>query len=80
MEQLYVIWGAKEVLFKMFHNYTHTGNNTISFKNNFWVEPFVLSSKGIIGVRVEGIEHSSKFITLEYMKINNYILVYPAFN
>jgi 4'-phosphopantetheinyl transferase len=68
IEQLHIIWGAKEVLFKV---YEHGG---ISFKDNFKIKPFTLSQKGkldgIIDIHGKVIQ-----VPMEYMNINNFILV-----
>lgn len=68
VEQLTIIWGAKEVMFKV---YEHGG---ISFKNDFGVKPFTLSLKG----KLEGLVFKgggSMPIPMEYMKIGDFFLV-----
>jgi 4'-phosphopantetheinyl transferase len=67
IEQLTIIWGAKEVMFKV---YEHGG---ISFKNDFRIRPFTLSEKGPL----EGFIDKDTIVTIpmEYIKIGNFILV-----
>jgi len=67
VEQLTIIWGAKEVLFKIYEQ------GGVSFKNDFSISPFTLSSKGIL----EGViyKNSTLSIPMEYMKIKDFILV-----
>lgn len=68
LEQLTLIWGAKEVMFKVY------GHGGISFKNDFVVAPFTISSKGFL----EGIIHkdaTTMSIPMEYMDLGDFILV-----
>jgi len=68
IEQLTIMWGAKEVLFKVY------GQGGISFKNDFEIKPFELSSKG----KLEGLIHKgddNQTIPMEYQKIGEFILV-----
>lgn len=66
-EQLTIIWGAKEVMFKVYEL------GGISFKNDFSVNPFTISEKGLL----DGIIHktTTTYIPMEYMKIKDFILV-----
>lgn len=67
-EQLTIIWGAKEVMFKV---YSQSG---ISFQHDFEIKPFGFSSKG----KLEGLirrEDDSHIIPMEYRKIGEFILV-----
>ncbi len=67
IEQLTIIWGAKEVMFKAY------GQGGISFKNDFKVNPFTLSAKGTL----EGIinKETTLIVPMEYMKIGDFVLV-----
>jgi phosphopantetheinyl transferase len=68
LEQLTIIWGAKEVMFKVYEN------GGVTFKNDFVVNPFASSMKG----NLEGIiqkDNTNITIPMEYMKIGNFILV-----
>ncbi len=68
IEQLIILWGAKEVLFKVYEQ------GGISFKDNFRISPFILSSKGSL----EGIISTpgdTLTIPMEYMHVGNFILV-----
>jgi 4'-phosphopantetheinyl transferase len=68
VEQLTAMWGAKEVLFKVYEH----GN--ISFKDDFKIEPFSYSSKG----HLKGLIKKDGVITpipMEYMQIGDYMLV-----
>jgi len=67
-EQLTIIWGAKEVMFKAY------GQSGISFQNYFEVKPFELSLNG----KLEGLIHrgdDNRTIPMEYKKIGEFILV-----
>jgi len=68
IEQLTIIWGAKEVMFKVYEH------GDISFKNDFTVKSFTPSSNG----NIEGIIYKNTqtiHIPMEYRKIGNFILV-----
>jgi len=68
IEQLTIIWGAKEVMFKV---YEHGG---ISFKNDFTIKPFPVSLSGYLtGVITK--DNNLITIPMEYKKIGNFILV-----
>lgn len=66
--QLTIVWGAKEVMFKV---YEHGG---ISFKDDFSIQPFAIADKGLI----EGIlakDGKTSVIPMEYIQIGDYMLV-----
>jgi hypothetical protein len=68
IEQLTIMWGAKEVMFKVY------GQNGISFKNDFEIKPFALALKG----KLEGLIHKGSdnlVIPMEYIRIKDFILV-----
>jgi len=67
-EQLTIIWGAKEVMFKVY------GQSGISFQNHFEIKPFEFSSEG----KLEGLIHrgdDNRTIPMEYKRIGDFILV-----
>jgi phosphopantetheinyl transferase len=69
VEQLCILWCAKEVLYK-----THP-EGMLSFKNNLLVSPFILAENG----EMEGtiIKDNHKWIhKLAYKRLNDYMLVY----
>jgi len=69
LEQLCLIWCAKEVLYKM-----HPAG-MLNFKSNLFVSPFDVTEKGEIEGHI--IENSTdKLYMLAYQKIDNYMLVY----
>jgi 4'-phosphopantetheinyl transferase len=68
VEQLTVVWGAKEVLFKV---YEHGG---ISFKDDFRVSPFNMEKEG----KLTGIIFKNGITTqvpMEYRTIDDFVLV-----
>ncbi len=68
LEQLTAIWGAKEVLFKV---YEHGG---VTFKDELFVKPFSISQKGKLSGIIQK-DHKKIFIPMEYMQIGDYMLV-----
>lgn len=69
-EQLYVMWGAKESLYKLF------GRRNLIFKDNLCVTPFLYNSHGgdIFGsIVLSGYE---KNYHLKYFKIDDNMMVY----
>lgn len=68
IEQLTIMWGAKEVMFKVY------GQENISFKNDFEIKPFPLLSKD----KIEGLIHKGNdnlTIPMEYRRIGDFIMV-----
>ncbi len=71
MESLYLIWCAKEALFKIY------GKGGLSFKDHLRVDPFVFEQKGqITGRIVNGNDH--QIYRLYYETMNGYMLVYTT--
>ncbi len=68
IEQLLIIWGAKEVMYKVFEH------GEVSFKNNFSVEPFALSDKGPLNGIIQK-DGRIVYIPMEYIKMEDFILV-----
>lgn len=71
-EQLTIIWGAKEVMYKAY------GQSGISFQQDFKISPFELSLEG----KLEGFIHKGNKISvipMEYQKIGDFMLVQTNF-
>ena len=69
LHYLYVIWGAKEVLFKLYSK----GN--ILFKDNFRIDPFQLEQKGNVNAHIQK-EKYTKSYTIHYETIGDLMLTY----
>jgi 4'-phosphopantetheinyl transferase len=68
VEQLLIVWGAKEVMFKVLE---HGG---VSFKENFEVKPFTFFATG----KLEGLIQTcgnNISVPMEYRRIEDYMLV-----
>jgi 4'-phosphopantetheinyl transferase len=73
LEQLTAMWGAKEVMFKV---YEFGG---ISFKDDFRIQPFSISKKGKLnGIIQKG--GKTIPIPMEYMQIGDYMLIQTDYN
>lgn len=69
IEQLCLIWCAKEVLYKIHPE------GMLNFKNNLLVSPFTLADKGEFeGFIIKDTNRSAH--KLQYLRIDNYMLVY----
>ena len=72
-EQLTIIWGAKEVLFKVYEH------GSISFKDDFRINPFLSSVKGkLTGIIQKNGEKAP--IPMEYMQIGTYMMVHTNYS
>ena len=69
IEQLYVYWGAKETLYKIY------GKRALHFKENLLIEPFEYKGKGVIKGCIS-IGKKKEIYSLHYEKIEEYMLVY----
>ncbi len=69
IEQLYVYWGAKETLYKIY------GKRALHFKENLLIEPFEYKGKGVINGCIS-IGKMKETYSLYYEKIEDYMLVY----
>lgn len=70
IEQMYVIWGAKESLYKLY------GKKNLNFKKNINIYPFKLNSKKA-SIKGEIINNElRKIYTIHYERIDEYMLVY----
>jgi len=70
-DSLYVCWGAKEALYKLY------GKRNLLFQENIFLEPFVYSGNGIIKGAIKIKNFKQKF-NLHYEKIEDYMLVYTV--
>jgi len=69
LESLFLIWSAKEALFKMY------GKGNIDFLENIHVKPFSIQANGVIQ-SVLSTKTVSQAYTLKYRKIADHLLVY----
>lgn len=69
MESLYVVWAAKEALFKLY------GKRDIQFKDHIRIFPFKFKGKGTITGEIKT-PAFHRFYAIHYQTIENYILVY----
>jgi phosphopantetheinyl transferase len=69
IDSLYVCWGAKEALYKLY------GKKNLLFIENILLDPFVYSGSGDITGTIKTTEFNQKF-NLHYEKIQDYMLVY----
>jgi len=69
IEQLYVYWGAKETLYKIY------GKRALHFKEDLLIEPFEYKGKGVINGCISIGEMKETYL-LQYEKICDYMLVY----
>jgi len=67
----HVIWGTKEVLFKIY------GIGELHFLNNIWVEKFTLREKGELTGRIVK-DNFNKSYKVFYEKFHNLMLVYAG--
>jgi len=73
MEGLFVIWAAKEALFKLF------GNRNLQFKDNITIHPFEFEGEGIITGEINNQEETTIY-QLHYMMLQDYVMVFSAKN
>lgn len=69
MESLYLIWAAKEALFKLY------GKRDLQFRESIRIFPFKFRGKGSVTGEITTPEYRKSF-TVFYQTIENYILVY----
>ncbi|MEI8202259.1 MAG: 4'-phosphopantetheinyl transferase superfamily protein [Bacteroidota bacterium] len=70
-EELYILWGAKESLYKL------KGKDGVDFKENLHIFPFQFQQKGEIDGIIQ-FEGKTENYTLHYEVIEGYILVYTS--
>ena len=73
MEGLFVIWAAKEALFKLY------GNRNLQFKDNITIHPFEFEGEGIITGEITNQEETTTY-QLHYMMLQDYVMVFSAKN
>jgi len=71
MEGLYVIWAAKETLFKLH------GRRDLQFREHIRIFPFEFMGQGTIQGEITGKEFT-KLYEVNYQTLENYILVYAV--
>ena len=69
IDSLYVCWGAKEALYKLY------GKKNLLFQENIYLKPFKYSGKGELAGAVVTDDFKKDFI-LYYEKIEDYIMVH----
>lgn len=69
LEQLYVIWSAKEALFKLH------GIGNLDFRVNLNINPFKFQDTGFVSAQIS-IHKSTKKYKLKYEQIEDHLLVY----
>lgn len=67
--QLYVYWCAKEALYKIFNE------KNLNFKQNIFIEPFILKKRGSFKGNITIQKLTNKFL-LNYLFLNNYVMVW----
>ncbi len=71
LQKLYIIWAAKESLYKLH------GKKNILFKDNIKIKPFTFKGYGEVRGKINSEEHN-KCYDLFYQTLENYILVYSV--
>lgn len=71
MESLYLIWSAKEALYKLY------GKRDLLFREHIRIFPFVFEGKGCIFGEISSMG-SRKSYTIHYETIEDYLLVYTV--
>lgn len=71
MEGLYVIWAAKETLFKLY------GRRDLQFREDIRIMPFEFSGQGTIQGIITAKDFSKSY-EVNYQTLDNYILVYAV--
>jgi phosphopantetheine--protein transferase-like protein len=71
IDSLYVCWGAKEALYKLY------GKKNLLFIENILLDSFVYSGSGDITGTISTNEFKQKF-NLHYEKLQDYMLVYTT--
>jgi 4'-phosphopantetheinyl transferase len=71
LEKLYVCWGAKESLYKLY------GKRNLLFQENIFLQPFEYNGNGILQGEIRTGKFHRKY-SIHYEKINDYMLVYTV--
>jgi 4'-phosphopantetheinyl transferase len=69
LEKLYVYWGAKESLYKLY------GERNLLFQENILLQPFNFAEKGEFTGEINTGKFQKEY-TIHYEKLNDYMLVY----
>ncbi|TVQ87790.1 MAG: 4'-phosphopantetheinyl transferase superfamily protein [Bacteroidetes bacterium] len=69
IEQLYIIWAAKETLYKLH------GKRDILFREHIYIEPFDVQEQGLIYGTIKT-DYDEKIYPVEYQMLDDYILAY----
>ncbi|MBW6479661.1 MAG: 4'-phosphopantetheinyl transferase superfamily protein [Bacteroidales bacterium] len=69
VEQLYVIWAAKETLYKLH------GKRDILFREHIYIEPFKVEEHGLIYGTIKT-DYDERIFPVEYQLLDDYILAY----
>lgn len=69
MEKLYVYWGAKESLYKLY------GERNLLFQEEMYLQPFDYKGQGSFNGEIKTEKFRKEFV-LYYEKLNDYMLVY----
>ncbi len=73
VEELTIVWGAKEVLFKIYEH------GEVSFKEDLLVKPFKISPRGSFSGIIKK-DDKNAHIPMEYMQIGNYMMVHTNYS
>lgn len=73
LEKLYVCWGAKESLYKLY------GKRNLLFQEHIFLSPFDYTPAGTFSGRIDIGKFKREF-SLHYQKLNDYMLVYTVAN
>lgn len=71
IESLHIIWGVKEVLFKIY------GKGGLDFRTQLLVQPFAQANEGIIDAEIKT-ENMSKHFRINYFFKNGLVVVYGS--
>ncbi len=71
LKYLYIIWGAKESLYKLY------GKKNLDFQKQIRIQPFALDEQGEFDGRILNGENSIQ-ARLQYRFLDDYVLVYTA--
>lgn len=69
LESLYVIWAAKEALYKLH------GKRDILFKDHIYIAPFEVQERGLVYGTLN-FEGESQTVPIQYQMVDDYILAY----
>jgi len=73
LEGLFVLWAAKEALFKLF------GNRNLNFKESITIHPFEFEGEGGFSGEITHDGNTTQYY-LQYMMVEDYVLVFSVNN